>query len=266
MDGLSPPSENNSSSASWRTTRRASGRPASALWPFSRYGTHRLGHDGLRARRSRARRAARGRCGWRGRFGRTPSGPAPADLVDPQHLHRAGSLVQDPLGRSADRVHRGGPGHPGHPAGGGHRRAQPGQAWSPACSPQPGRDPRAGRDRGHRLGERLAAAPPCTGQYQRHLRHTSSIPVRPCGRSRGRVHTYSSTRVETTPHVGQTAAVWAAVAMKLRDSPLRGWPWSRLSGANFRHRVPVERLIRGGRPVEPHVTAHAHTVRPTSNL
>ena len=49
-------------------------------------------------------------------------------------------------------------------------------------------------------------------QYQRRLRHTSSIRVRPCGRSRGRVHTYSFTRVEITPHVGQAAAVSSAVA------------------------------------------------------
>ena len=129
-------------------------RPRSGRFPVrhDRLGHDRLGHD----------RRFRGRCGWLGRFGRTPSGPAPADLVDSQHLHRVGSLVQDPLGRSADRVHRGGPGHPGHPAGGGHRRAQPVHDQVTGMLPQPCRDPRAGRDRGHRLGERLAAAPRCT--------------------------------------------------------------------------------------------------------
>ena len=56
-------------------------------------------------------------------------------------------------------------------------------------------------------------------QYQRRLRHTSSIRVRPCGRSRGRVHTYSFTRVEITPHVGQAAAVSAAVATSTSSVP-----------------------------------------------
>jgi hypothetical protein len=56
-------------------------------------------------------------------------------------------------------------------------------------------------------------------QYQRRLRHTSSIRVRPCGRSRGRVHTYSFTRVEITAHVGQAAAVSSAVATSTSSVP-----------------------------------------------
>jgi hypothetical protein len=144
-------------------------RPRSGRFPLrhdrlrdNRLRGDRLRGDRLRGDRLRGDGRLRGRCGWLGGFGRTPSGPAPADLVDSQHLHRVGGLVQDPLGRSADRVHRGGPGHPGHPAGGGHRRAQPVHDQVTGMLPQPCRDPRAGRDRGHRLGERLAAAPRCT--------------------------------------------------------------------------------------------------------
>ena len=70
-------------------------------------------------------------------------------------------------------------------------------------------------------------------QYQRRLRHTSSIRVRPCGRSRGRVHTCSFTRVEITPHVGQAAAVSSAVATSTSSV-------SAALALHERHRQPVQ--------------------------
>jgi hypothetical protein len=82
-----------------------------------------------------------------------PDGPRRSPTSRPDQEPRP-----EPLARNSDRFHRSGPGHPGQPAGGGHRRAQPVHDQVTGMLTQPSRDPRTGRDRGHRLGERLPAA------------------------------------------------------------------------------------------------------------